>query len=140
MNIDIVASTISGSIEATSERLTEMSWRMEIDDIITRNRYLKKDALAQMTAAGLAVDLAKVVIDKWPGQPGWGFDTIEEKLKPLKDIGTLLSSDAVNEFVHVRDNPCVQVDSRVPLQDFKEALCQRLFPRPTNPKQAAARD
>ncbi len=127
-------------MEATSKMLTGMPLRMEIDDIIARNRYAGKDAVAQMTAAELAVDLAKVVIDKWPGQPGWGFQTIEENLNPLKDIGALLNSDAVNEFVHVRDNPCVQADSRVPLQDFKEALCQRLFTRPTDPKQAAARD
>jgi len=105
-----------------------------------RNRYAEKDALAQMTAAELAVDLAKVVIEKWPGQPGWGYQPIEEKLNPLKDIGALLNSDAVNEFVRVRDNPCVQADSRMPLQDFKKAIWQRLFIRATDPKQAAGHD
>jgi hypothetical protein len=120
--------------------LTGVPLRMEIDEIIMRNRYAENDALAQMTAAELAVDLAKVVIEKWPEQPGEGFQTIEAYLKPVKDIGTLLNSDAVNEFVRVRDNPCVQADFRVSLQDFKKALCQRLFTRSTDPKQAAARD
>ncbi len=140
MNVDIVASRIRGSIEATSKMLSSMPLRVEIDDIRMRNRYAPKDALAQMTDAEVAVDLAKVVIEKWPGQPGWGFQTIEERLKPLKDIGALLNSDTVNGFVRVRDNPCVQADSRMPLQDFKKALCQRLFTRPTDSQKPAARD
>ena len=131
---------IRGRIEATTKMLTGVPMRLEINDIITRNRYAGKDALARMTAAELAVDMAKVVIHKWPGQPGWGFQTLEEKLKPLKDISAILSSDVVNQFVHVCDIQCVQVGSRVPLQDFKKALCQRLFTQPTNPKQAATRD
>src|ERR1035437_5809374 len=127
MNIDIVASRIRGIIEETSKMLTALPLRVEIDDIIARNHYVGKDALAQMTAAELAVDLAKVVIKKWPEQPGEGFQTIEAYLKPVKDIAAILNSDAVNQFVHVRDNPCVQGDSRVPLLDFKKALGQRLF-------------
>jgi hypothetical protein len=140
MNVDIVASRIRSIIEETSKMLTDVPLRMEIDDIIARNHYAGKDALAQMTAAELAVDLAKVVIDKWPGQPGEGFQTIEEHLKPVKDIGATLNPDAVNQFVRVRDNPCVQADSRMPLQDFKKALCQRLFTGPTDPQQPAPRD
>jgi hypothetical protein len=140
VNVDIVACSIRGSIEATSKMLTDVPLRMEIDDIIARNHYAGKDALAQMTAAELAVDLAKTVIEKWPGQPGWGFQTIEENLNPLKNIGTLLNSDAVNEFVHVRNNPCVQADSRLPLESFKEDLCRRLFTQSTDPKEAEARD
>ena len=140
MNVDFVASMIRGSIEATSKMLNSMPLRMVIDDIMTRNQYVEKNVLAQMTAAELAVDLAKVVIHKWPGQPGWGFQTIEENLKPLKDMGTLLNSDAVNEFVLVRDNPCVLADSRMSLHDFKKALCQRLFTQPTDPQRPAVRD
>lgn len=140
MNVEIVASRIGGSIEATSKMLNSMPMRMEIDDTITRNWHLEKDAVAQMTAAQLAVDLAKVVIHKWPGQPGWGFQPIEEKLNPPKDIGALLNSDAVNEFVRVRDNPCVQADSRMPLQDFKKAIWQPLFIQATDPKHAAGHD
>lgn len=140
MNVDIVASRIRSIIEETSKMLADVPLRMEIDEIITRSRYAGKDALAQMTAAQLVVDLAKVVIHKWPGQPGWEFQTIEANLKPLKDIGALLNSEAVNEFVRVRDNPCVQADPRVPPQDFKNALCQRLFTRRIDPQQPAARE
>lgn len=140
MNVDIVASRIRSIIEETSKMFTDVPLRMEIDDIIARNHYAGKDALAQMTTAELAVDLAKVVIDKWPGQPGEGFQRIGENLRPLKEIGALLNSDAVNEFARVRDDPCVQADSRVPLQDFKNALCQGLFTRPTDPQQPAPRD
>lgn len=140
MNVDIVASRIRGSIEATSKKLMDVPLRMEIDDVITRRRYVERDALAQMTAAELAVFLGKVVIGKWPAQPEWGFQPIEEKLNPLKDIGALLNSDAVNEFVRVRDNPCVQADSRMPLQDFKKAIWQRLFIQATDPKHAAGHD
>jgi hypothetical protein len=140
MNVDIVASRIRVSIEATSKMLNSVPLRMEIDGVITQRQYVEKDALAQMTAAELAVFLGKVVIGKWPGQPEWGFQAIEEKLKPLKEIGALLNSDAINEFVRVRDNPCVQADSRVPLQDFKKALWQRLFTGPTDPQQLAPRD
>ena len=140
MNVDIGVCSIRGSIEATSKMLTDVPLRIEIDDIIARNHYAGKDALAQMTAAELAVDLAKVVIDKWPGQPGEGFQTIEEHLKPVKDISAILNPDAVNQFVHVRDNPCVQADSRVPLDNVKEALGQRLFTRSTDPKGARTRD
>jgi hypothetical protein len=139
MNVDIVASMIRGSIEATSKMLNSVPLRMEIDDTTKRNWRPEKNAPAQMTAAELAAFLAKVVIGKWPGQPVAG-QSIEEMLKPLKDIRALLSSDAVNEFVHVRDNPCVEADSRMPLEDFKKALWQRLFIRATDPKQAAGHD
>lgn len=140
MNVDIVASRIGGRIEATWKMLTGIPLRIEIDGIIRWNRYADNDALAQRTAAELAVDLANAVIEKWPGQQGWGFQTIEENLNPLKHIGTLLNSEAVHEFVRVRDNPSVQADYRLPLQDFRKALCKRLFTWPTVPQQPAARD
>jgi hypothetical protein len=139
VNIDNVACSIRGSIEATSKMLNSMPLRMEIEDTITRNWHPEKDALAQMTAAEFGAFLAKVLIGKWPGQPAAG-QPIKEMLKPLKEIGALLNSNAVNEFVRVRDNPCVQVDPRMPLPDFKKALCQRLFTRPTDPQPPVARD
>ena len=140
MNVDIVASRIRGSIEATSKMLMHMPLRMDIDDLMTQKPDIEKYALARMTAAGLAVELAKVVVKNWPLEQA-GFDTIREKLTPLKDISALLNSDEVNEFVRVRDTPCVMKERpRMPLEDFKKVLWKRLFIRSTDPKQAAARD
>jgi len=121
-------------IAKTAAMLAKLPLRLEIEDVISRNQLDPKGAVAQMSAGVLAEELVKVVVENWPLGPS-GLDTMQPMLSPLKEICGILDPDKLNEFVRVRDDPCVMTDRRMPLSDFKKALCQRLFPRPNHCEQ-----
>ena len=129
MSTDTVADEIHPKIAETAALLAKPPLRWEIDDEITRNRLDPKGVRARMMPDELAKDLAKNLVETWPFEPA-GFDAIQRMLSPLKEISAILDPDKLNEFVRVRD-ACVIDDRRMPVSDFKKALCQRLFP-PSN--------
>jgi hypothetical protein len=132
MNTDRVAdqtvSKIQTEIVKGSEALSRMHVRAEINQII-RDSTIESEAtsLLQMTPGELMVDLAKRSIIIWPCLPELAFQSIQECLRPLKDIANILNSQDVNKSVHVRDDPCVMKDPRMPLNEFKRAILQQLF-------------
>jgi hypothetical protein len=130
MNIDILfdqtVDQIQNKIDEGSEILeNKLILRTEIDDALKRNKCC--DEPSQLSANELMINLTKNLIKVWPSQRFWAYQTIEEQMKPLREIATILNSEEVNKFVHVRDNPCVMKESRMPVNDFKKIIGEGLF-------------
>lgn len=70
--------------------------------------------------------LTKLII-AWRGDLPLELQRVGNLLPPLNKIAARLNSDELNESVHIRDNPCVEEDIRIPLVDFKRMLLARLF-------------
>jgi hypothetical protein len=125
MNIEIIANEIKTKIAEGAKMLESLPLRMEINDVLRRNN--RDDRLLKMNAGELMVEFTKALIcvSRYPRE--LAFQTVEERLKPLTDIATILNSEELNESVHIRDNPCVLKDSRMLWEEFKKKLWQQLF-------------
>ena len=128
-NIDSITDKISAKIKEGSNVLNALGLRMEICEIIRLNHLAKDHEIQefQKSPEKLMTELTKFLISVWPARPPIGFQEIEERLKPMKDIAAILNSKEISEFVRVGDNPCVMKDSRMAPEEFQKQLLEGLF-------------
>jgi hypothetical protein len=128
MNIEIISDQIRNEIVEGSKMIASNPLRMEIHDILHRYEREKLLQVLKQTPEKLMTELAKCLIYIWPASPILYFQLIEDRLKPLKNIAAILNPKELNEWVHIWDNPCVEVDSRISQEHFKKNLWQQVFP------------
>jgi hypothetical protein len=132
MNTEIIANEIKTKIAEGAKMLESLPLRMEICDIIERNRYIEDSRLLQelqKTPEKLMTELTKSFMNIWPAPPASGFVAIEELLKPLYDIAAILDRERLEGSVRFETDSCRMKDARMPWQDFKKVLLQRIFTR-----------
>jgi len=125
--VDQIAVQIRNEMVEGSKMITSNPLRMEIYDILQRNKREKLLQVLEQTPEKLVTELTKCLIYIWPASPTWAFQLIEDRLKPLKNIAAILNPKELNEWVHIWDNPCVIEDSRISLKHFKKNLWRQVF-------------
>ena len=126
IRIDQIADHIRLKIAEGTKRLESFAVQIQVKSTLKSYGVFVENPQTPMTAETLMTELAKSLIQAWPGKPAWGFPPVDEQLKPLGDITAILNAEEINKFVCIQDG-CVMKESRMPPEEFKKKLVQRIF-------------
>ena len=71
-------------------------------------------------------ELTKWMIQNWPQEIPIASQ-IEKYLKPIEEITKILRPKNLESDVRILDGGCREIDERMPIDEFKKALLQKIF-------------
>ena len=125
MNLDLLADQIRQRINEGSDILKSNSaTRAYVDAALRPHEKLRRILIA--SPEKLMAELTKWIIQSWPQEIPI-VRQIEQYLKPIGEISKILCRKNFNNDVLIPDGGRRIEDARMPKDEFKKALLQKIF-------------
>ena len=130
MNINLLAVQIRQKINEGSDILKSNTATGSYVDALLRSHEDLQRILTN-SPENLMAELTRRIIQEWP-QPresrlGWLAKQIGQYLKPIQEINDMLNWKYFTNNVCIPDGGVREIDSRMPVDEFKKALLQKIF-------------